>query len=127
MDLVDAASKWVDAWSEGWRNHDPDTIANRYAADAVFSSHPFREPRSGKQGAKDYAREVFAQETSADFTFGEPIVAGERAAVEYQATIGATDGKHYRLAGVTLLTFGDDGLATEHRDYWAIQEVPHTP
>jgi ketosteroid isomerase-like protein len=123
MDVGAAAREWVDAWSQGWAAHDPDVIAARYGDDCEFRSHPFREPLSGREGARRYAEQAFAEEHSAVSSFAEPIVAADgRAAVEYRATIRTIDGRTTMLSGVTVLRFDADGLVQEHRDYSATTE-----
>lgn len=123
MSPAEAARAWVEAWSDGWRNHQPEVVAGRYAADCEFMSHPFRELRRGREGAAAYVEQTFAQEKAARFTFAEPVVASDgRAAVEYRAVITATDESVSTLAGTTLLRFNAEGLVVEHRDYWAITE-----
>lgn len=123
MDAKSAAQAWVQAWSEGWAGHDADVIAARYAEDCEFRSHPFREPLVGREGARTYAEEAFAEERSAVSSFREPILGRDgRAAVEYTATITTTDGRTAALAGVTVLRFDEEGLVCEHRDYWATTE-----
>jgi len=117
---ADAASAWVDAWSEGWANHDPAAIAARYAETCVFRSLPFRPAGRGRQAPLEYARQSFAEEQSARFAFGGPVVSDNgRAAVEYRAVITAADGSITTIAGVSMLRFGPDGLVTEHLDTWA--------
>ena len=122
MEATEAARAWIDAWIAGWTTHDPDVIAARYAEDCEFRSHPFRETFRGRDAARTYASQAFAEERRADPTFDEPIVdADGRAAVEYRARIVATDGKEATLVGVTVLRFDRGGLVTEHRDYWAMR------
>ena len=116
MDVETSARAWVQAWEHGWATGDAEVIDALYAADAVFRSHPFREP---ERSAGEYARRAFSDEELAEVRFGEPVVTGDRAAVEYWAVLSA-DGEE-TLAGVTVLRFGPDGLVTEHRDYWAMQ------
>lgn len=124
VDIDAAARAWVDAWSEGWAAHDPDLIASRYAEDCEFRSHPFREPLIGREGARRYAEQAFAEERSAVSSFADPIVAADgRAAVEYRATITAIDGRTATLSGVTVLSFDADGLVQEHRDYWSMEQA----
>lgn len=106
--------RWLEGWTRGWAEHDAEAIAALYADDAVFISHPFREPGS----PRDYAEWVFAEEESAEFGFGEPIVDGDRAAVEWWATVRLRAGGEEQLRGVTVLRFADDGRCLEHRDYW---------
>ena len=56
---------------------------------------------------------------NAECRFGEPIVAGERAAVDWWAEITSRDGSVETLAGTSLLRFHSDGLVAEQRDVWA--------
>ncbi len=52
--------------------------------------------------------------------FGEPVVTGDRAAVEYWAIL-RYEGAEHTLAGTTMLRFDEHGLVLEHRDYWALE------
>lgn len=123
MNTAEAASAWVDAWSDGWARHDAAVIAARYAPDCVFRSQPFRDAGRGRQAAFDYAAQSFGQERSARFAFGAPLVAANgRAAVEYRAVITAPDGTVSTIAGTSMLRFGGDGLVTEHLDTWTEAE-----
>lgn len=123
MNTAEAASAWVDAWSDGWARHDPGVIAERYAHDCVFRSQPFRAAGRGRQAAFEYAAQSFAEERSARFAFGGPVVAANgRVAVEYRAVITAPDGAVTTIAGISMLRFGDDGLVTEHLDTWTEAE-----
>ena len=77
-----------------------------YSDDAVFRSAPFREPHLGREGALEYARSAFAdQDDFTDCWFGEPVVAGDRAAVEYWAVL-VENGRPVTIAGVAVLRFG---------------------
>jgi len=121
LDAEAAARAWVDAWSRAWPAADPEPLRAVYADDAVFRSSPFREPRLGREGALDYARSAFADQDG--FTgcwFGEPVVAGNRAAVEYWAVL-VENGREVTIAGVSLLRFGPDGLVRSQQDYWALE------
>ena len=121
MTALEGARAWVIAWSDGWARHDAEAIAARYAPDCTFRSHPFRPVVEGRDRAGAWVREAFAEERSARFVFGDPIVSPDgRAAVEYRAVITATDGKESTLAGTTVLRFDETGLVVDHRDYWAI-------
>jgi SnoaL-like domain len=117
MDVEAAASAWVEGWTRGWETGDADAIGALYALDAVFRSHPFREP---ERSARDYALRAFADEDLVECRFGEPVVDGDRAAVEYWAVLSA-EGDEETLAGVALIRFGTDGLVVEQRDYWSMQ------
>jgi hypothetical protein len=101
----------------GWADHDTEPIAALYAPNAVFVSHPFREP----QEPADYAAWAFSDEDEADVRFGEPVVGDGCAAVEWWAIVRYA-GKESTLAGMSFLRFGLDGRVTEQRDYWSMED-----
>jgi len=117
VDAAAAAKAWVEGWRNGWENGDAEAIGALYAEGAVFRSHPFREP---ERSARDYALRAFADEELVECRFGEPVVDGDRAAVEYWAMLSA-EGDEETLAGIAVVRFGDDGRVVEQRDYWAMQ------
>ena len=114
MDVADAARRWVDVWQRAWQVADTDAIAELYADDAVFYSHPFRD----RQAPADYVAWAFGEQASAECRFGEPVAAGTRAAVDWWAVIDDGDGSQQTVAGTSLLRFREDGLVVEQRDAW---------
>jgi hypothetical protein len=117
VDVAAAAKAWVAGWTQGWEAGDAEMIAALYAPGAVYTSHPFREPETS---ARDYALRAFADEELVECRYGEPVVAGDRAAVEYWAILSA-EGEEETLAGIALLRFDESGLVVEQRDYWSMQ------
>lgn len=116
VDAREAAGRWRETWERGWRAHEPAAIVALYAGGAYFQSHPFRDP----QAPREYIEPTLAAETSAECEFGEPIVDGDRAAVEWRAETKLEDGGEEKLAGVSLLRFDADGLVVEQRDFWTL-------
>ena len=78
MTTVEAARRWATVWARAWPAADSDAIVALYAPDAAYHSHPFRAPTT----ARAYLDEVFAVQAQAECRFGEPVVAGDRAAVD---------------------------------------------
>jgi len=107
------ARRWRDAWAEAWPRRDVDAIAALYRPDAAYRSHPLRDA----ERPRAYLARVFAEEDAVECWFGEPLVAGERAAVEWWASYRDA-GEDVTLAGTTVLRFDGDGLVSEHIDYW---------
>jgi ketosteroid isomerase-like protein len=127
MDALGAAQRWRDTWLRAWREQDVDAIRALYADDAVFRSHPFRNPHAGAEGVADYVRWAFAdEELPADVWFGEPWVADDRATCEWWAAV-RYEGRDVTLAGVAVLRFGEDGLVATQRDYWAQEDGRREP
>jgi SnoaL-like domain len=115
VDTAEAARRWAEVWSRAWPAADVDAIDALYARDAVFHSHPFRDP----QGPKEYVAWAFADQKEAECRFGEPLVSDDRAAVDWWGVIVAPDDSVETLAGTSLIRFDADGLVTEQRDVWA--------
>ena len=115
MNTRQAAERWRETGERCWRAHEAGEIVALYAEGAYFQSHPFRDP----QAPRDYIEPTLAAEESAECEFGEPIVDGDRAAVEWSAEIKLKDGGTEELAGVSLLRFDEAGLVIEQRDFWA--------
>ena len=115
MDAREAATRWRDVWERGWREHETGEILGLYAEGATLQSHPFREPVP----PAEYIDPTFGEEVSAECWFGEPLVHGDRAAVEWSAETRLKDGGTEKLAGVSLLRFDAEGLVVEQRDFWA--------
>jgi len=114
VDADDAARRWIDAWTRAWRSLDADLLEPIYAADAVHRSHPFREPGN----PLEYARWAFGEEEGEpEVWMGEPVVSGDRAAIEWWACTSG-DGQRVSLAGTSIVRFDADGRATEQQDYW---------
>lgn len=117
MDAAAAVQAYIEGWSKGWQGADAEAIGALYAEDAVYRSHPFREPETSPL---DYALRAFSDEELVECRFGEPVVEGDRAAVEYWAILSA-EGDEETLAGIALLRFRGDGRVVEQRDYWSMQ------
>jgi ketosteroid isomerase-like protein len=124
---ADAARRWRETWLRAWPEQDVDAIRGLYASDAVFRSHPFRDPHEGADGAAEYARWAFAsEEAPAEVWFGEPFVAGNRATCEYWAVV-RSEGREQTIAGVSVIRFDSDGLVAAQRDYWAVEDGRREP
>jgi len=125
VDTAAAARAWVAAWERAWPAGDASLLADVYTAETVFYSHPFREA----QAPHDYATWAFGDQASAVCRFGEPVVGGDRAAVDWWALVVDRDGVEETLAGTSILRFDESGRAVEQRDAWASRpgrhDLPH--
>ncbi|MBV8595809.1 MAG: nuclear transport factor 2 family protein [Candidatus Eremiobacteraeota bacterium] len=126
MTVEAAARRWAQTWSRAWPRKDTAAISELYNEGAAYRSHPFREPKIGPRGAQEYTQRAFAEEEALECWFGEPIICGRRAAVEWWAVFRAK-GKDQTIAGTTVLRFSEDGKVTEHLDYWCSDEGRRLP
>ncbi len=116
MNAETAARRWADTWSRAWPQRDAEAIAALYAGTAVYRSPAFRQPYSGLAGVRRYLGENLPVEENIQCWFGEPIVSGDRAAVEWWGS-WREQGQELTFAGVTVLRFDDQGKVVDHRDY----------
>ncbi|HEX3219385.1 MAG TPA: nuclear transport factor 2 family protein [Candidatus Limnocylindria bacterium] len=117
MDAAAAARRWAEHWQRDWEALDTEAIVALYHARAQLSTEPFRVPYSGQDGVRDYVSHVFGETADARVWVGEPIVNGDRAAIEWWAA-ETENGIETTLAGTSMLRFDADGLVVEQRDTW---------
>jgi hypothetical protein len=118
VDTRDAARRWAKTWQRGWHKLDAAPIVALYADDCrPFLSHPFRP----HEPPREYVERALADTESAQPWFGEPLVDGDRAAVEWWA-FAREGGADVTLAGISLLRFDERGLVVEQRDAWALAD-----
>jgi ketosteroid isomerase-like protein len=126
VDAEAAARHWKETWERAWPTRDTDAIAALYADDATYRALAFRDPDRALAGVRRYLDENFGVEQELECWFAEPVVAGDRAAVEWWGT-WVEDGRRLTLAGATFLRFDDDGKVVDHRDYWNEAERREPP
>jgi len=127
MDPVAAADRWARVWRDAWQARDTDAIVALYAPDVRFSTQAFRVPFLGTDGVRTYVQGAFDEEREPRAWMGAPIVAGDRAAIEWWAATIEND-IPITLAGVSIVRFDEDGLVVEQWDSWnqgeGLQEPP---
>jgi uncharacterized protein (TIGR02246 family) len=116
--------RWIGAYAQAWRDKDSGTVAELFTPDASYQSHPTRTPHIGRAAIRAYWTRATATQRELDLRFGQPIVAGNRVAVEWWAVMRDSDGGPPRgddsvtLPGCLVLRFGTGGLCAELREYW---------
>lgn len=117
MPAIDAAERWRQTWETAWPRRDVEAIAALYAPSVTYRALAFRRPDEGIAGVHRYLRENFSAASDISCRFGQPLVSGSRAAVEWWAS-WVENGQRLTMAGTTLLRFDDEGAVVDHRDYW---------
>jgi uncharacterized protein (TIGR02246 family) len=109
--------EWIEAYGHAWRERDADAAAALFTDDAVYRAHPLREPHRGREGIHVYWSGATSKQAELDLRFGTPIVAGDRAAVEWWAQM-SSEGEDVTLPGILYLRFAPDGRCIELREAW---------
>jgi ketosteroid isomerase-like protein len=105
--------RWIARYREAWLAGDAEAAAALFTEDCVFRSLPFRQA----EDARAYTLREFADEEDVEPRFGEPVVEGDRAAVEYWAAM-KEDALDLTLAGCLVFRLAPDGRCSEMRDVW---------
>jgi predicted SnoaL-like aldol condensation-catalyzing enzyme len=115
----------VDAWIEGyrraWEQADTPAAVALFSGDASYRSHPLRPAHAGHDGIAAYWTEVTADQRDVRVRFGDPIVDGDRVAVEWWTRMRAGGGP-VTLVGCLVLAFAADGRCRDLRECWNLAE-----
>ena len=117
MDAVAAARRWADTWQREWPNAAVDALWALYHPDVQYAVEPFRDVIHGAPDLRRYFADVFAEETDLTAWIGAPIVEGQRASIEWWATL-LENGEPVSIVGTSTLRFDAAGLVVEQRDTW---------
>lgn len=94
-------------------------IATFYSEDARFKD-PFNEVQ-GIPAIQAIFEHMFTTTQYPKFIFDEVIEQGSKAFLTWEFHFGLS-GKSYIVKGGSMLTFNENGLITDHRDYWDAAE-----
>lgn len=119
MDVANVG-KWLDLFGQAWRDRNPQGAAELFTVDAVYRSDPFRQPLVGRTAIADYWARATGSQSAIQVRFGDPLVQGDRVAVEWWSTV-MKDGASTTDAGGLFLTFEAERCA-ELREYWNLAE-----
>jgi ketosteroid isomerase-like protein len=118
--------EWIEAYGRAWREKDATAAASLFTGTAVYRSHPLREPHIGTDAIHTYWSRATEDQDEFELRFGTPIVAGDRAAVEWWAQM-RVDGEDVTLPGILYLRFAPDGRCEELREAWHLEDGRHPP
>jgi len=118
--------EWLDRYRQAWIERDADLAGTLFTDDAIYREQPFQKPFIGRDAIRQYWYTVTRSQSAIELTYGAPVFAGPRAAVEWWANL-LNDGKPITLAGEFLLTFDNNGQCRELREYWILTEGRITP
>ena len=112
---------WVDAWLDGyrraWEQADSPAAVGLFTTDASYRSHPLRPAHTGHDGVAAYWGRATADQRDVRVRFGDPVVDGDRVAVEWWTVMG-WEGSPVTVVGCLVLAFAGDGRCRELRECW---------
>ncbi len=120
-------SAWLSLYHEAWTTHNAEQVAQLFTEDAIYQSHPFRPQLQGHAQIRAYWAHATASQADLDLRWGTPIVAGNRAAIEWWATMWDYEEGEVTLPGALVLRFAEDGRCEELREYWHVKAGTRLP
>jgi hypothetical protein len=118
--------EWLTEYRRAWIERDPDAAAALFTDDALYREQPYDEAFAGPEGVRGYWASVTETQADVELEYGTPVVEGNRAAVEWWATL-ENGGVEITLAGEFMLRFDENGLCQELREYWHFGEGRRRP
>jgi ketosteroid isomerase-like protein len=115
------AREWIEDYAAAWLEADAGALGELFTEDAVYRSSPLRAPTVGREAIRAYWSEACSTQEDLQLRFGEPLVHGNRVAVEWWATM-RDSGKDITLPGALILHFSAGGRCEELREYWHVQD-----
>jgi len=112
---------WLDGYRRAWEQADTPAVLGLFTTDAGYRSHPLRPAHTGHNGIGAYWDRATADQRDVRVRLGDPIVDGDRVAVEWW-TLMRAGGSPTTLVGCLLLTFAGDGRCRELRECWNVAE-----
>ncbi|CAN5462500.1 hypothetical protein BH09ACT4_BH09ACT4_13540 [soil metagenome] len=116
-----AVEKWLEAYKVAWETRDADAVVQLFTEDALYREMPYQAPFVGRAGVHEYWTQVTATQSDVKMHNGVVIVSGNRAASEWWVTM-LNGGAEVTLAGEFFLTFDEEGLCSDLREYWHYSE-----
>ncbi len=118
--------RWLDGYAAAWVDADPNAAAALFTPDATYRSNPFEEPHNGSEGIAEYWRDVTATQEDVEVRWGDPVVEGDVAGVEWWTTL-RNEAADVTLAGILLLHFEGDSLCRALRECWHVEPERRQP
>ncbi len=122
-------NNWLVAYGGAWETRDPEAVAQLFTPDALYRERPFTEPLRGRAAIRDYWYRVVVR-SQEQIRFGFEIVAlvANLGITHWWASFARASSKaRIQLDGIFLLTFNEDNLCSELREWWHRLEETSTP
>lgn len=128
------ATQWMHGYLQAWETRDADAVVKLFTPSGVYQSIPgvANQTFVGRKAIHKYWFGVTRPQSMIHGIQGQPIVSGDRAAIEIWVTfrdpVYNPKGKHMiTLVETNVVTFVKSGLASKNVEYWNIIPGVHSP
>ncbi|MBA2313070.1 MAG: nuclear transport factor 2 family protein [Actinobacteria bacterium] len=117
--------RWADAYARAWEQADADAVVELFTPDASYRSLIFDEPHLGRDAIRAYWGRATASQSDVRVWLGNPLVDGNRAALEWWTVLKEEKGE-VTLPGCLLLEF-EAGRCARLNEYWHLEHTAVYP
>lgn len=128
------ATKWMQGYLQAWETRDANAVVKLFTPNGVYQSIPgvANQTFVGRKAIHKYWFDVTRPQSMIHGSQGQPIVSGDRAAIEIWVTfrdpVYNPKGNHMiTLLETNVVTFVRSGLASKNVEYWNIIPGVHSP
>ena len=110
---------WMDAYVLAWATNQPEAVADLFAEDARYYTHPFREPWSGREAIVSKWLDHPDPSGSWKASYRPLAVSGNTGVVRGTTQYFKEDGsKDTEYANIFVIEFDETGQATEFTEFF---------
>lgn len=128
------ATNWMQGYLNAWETRDANAVVKLFTPHGVYQSIPGVSSQTfvGRKAIHKYWFDVTRPQSMVHGIQGQPIVSGDRAAIEIWVTfrdpVYNPKGNHMiTLLETNVVTFVRGGLASKNVEYWNIVPGVHSP
>ncbi len=128
------ATNWMQGYLQAWETRDANAVVRLFTPRGVYQSIPgvANQTFVGRKAIHKYWVDVTRPQSMIHGIQGQPIVSGDRAAIEIWVTfrdpVYNPKGNHMiTLLETNVVTFVKSGLASKNVEYWNIVPGVHSP
>lgn len=119
---VNDVAAWLDGYKEAWETLDPEKAAQLFSEDAIYRDQPYEEPHQGREGIREYWRNVTSDQKDVTFTYEVLAVTNSTGITHWHSEFSSkSSDAAITLDGIFILDFNDDGLCANLKEWWHLK------
>lgn len=120
--------RWVERYLQAWKDKDDVAVGRLFTRDAVYQEVPGDAGRTfvGRAAIRKYWRTITKGQSHVTTRYGEPVIQGDRAAVELWITLKG-GGKWMTIVETNVMTFNRHAQVSRNAEYWVLRQGKFAP
>jgi ketosteroid isomerase-like protein len=120
------AASFVEGYGRTWESWDVPGFVDLFSDEVVYVAHATEETVVGRTALAGYLRKEAAEQGEVTVRMGEPVIEGDRVAVEFWVSARSGTGTA-TIVGCLIARLAEDGRCAFFREYWFDVEGQMSP